>query len=190
MRGVAFSGKLKSGKSTIAEKLYDTNQPAIIASFAGPLKSALAILGIVKGHPLYRPVAQHVGADIVRDYDPDWWVNVMDSNFHQIERSATPRTLFIIDDVRFQNELEWAETHDFLTVRVLVSPETQMARGASAEQLPHVSETALDEAPDNRFGLVIPEQTTVAQRLAMVCDASPRKGRDDSGNHFAGFHLT
>lgn len=190
MRGVALSGKLKSGKTTLAELLYDTSHPATIASFAGPLRNALAIMGIPKGHDLYRPVAQYVGTDIIRAYDGDWWVKLMSQQFHQIEASAAPGKIFIIDDVRFQNELEWAEIEDFLTVRVLVSPEMQLARGASLDGLTHESETSLDEVPDNRFDLVIPEHTTVAQRLTLLNNALAQKGRDDNDDHFAGFHLT
>lgn len=165
---IAIAGKMKSGKSTLAEALeveYSLDRD----SFADPIRQALAILGIEKGHPLYRPGAQYIGTDLVRDYDRTWWVNLLAAR-HPTQ-SALDRSGMLIDDVRFPNELEWAEDSGFLTVKVEVSEATQLARAADPDRLAHASETALDAIPNARWGLVIPEATTVAARVALVGNA-------------------
>lgn len=173
MQKIAIYGKATAGKTTLAEALYDNAKRSTLARFAGPLKEGLALMGITKeGTPeLYRQAAQYIGTDIVRAHNDNWWVELLDRTYNLIRLTSTDDTRFLIDDVRFENELEWSEMNHFLTVKIDVSPETQKARGMTEERMNHPSETALDHIPDSRWGLIIPEQTTVEERVELVLTA-------------------
>lgn len=166
---IALHGKMKSGKTTLAEAFQEGTDPfeVDIASFAGPLKRGLAMMNIHKGHPLYRQTAQYIGTDIIRDYDPNWWVKLMDMHYQANIVDPFLKTI-IIDDLRFPNELEWCEMAGFLTVKLEVSEYTQILRGADPVKLNHESDTALDDLPDGRWDLILPEDTSVEERMAAI----------------------
>lgn len=175
MQKIAIYGKATAGKTTLAEALDDhiTDQFVEIARFAGPLKDGLAEMGITKEETpeLYRQAAQYIGTEIVRSYDVNWWVNLMAQAIELASVWDDGDDYFIIDDLRFPNELEWCEMNGFLTVKIEVSPITQVDRGMTEERMTHPSETALDHIPDMRWGLIIPEQTTVEGRVELVLAA-------------------
>lgn len=170
MQKVALHGKISSGKTTLAQAIAEeAGDPyeRFVLSFAGPLKQGLATMGIYKGHPLYREVAQYIGTDIVRVYDPHWWVQLMDTAFNTYVDNGWTK-MVVIDDLRFPNELEWAEMNGFITVKLEASPATQLARGADPSRLNHESDTALDDIPDGRFDLILGEDTSVEERMAAI----------------------
>jgi hypothetical protein len=107
---VGLSGKIHSGKSFVAKSMvlqHDFN----IQSFAGPLKEDVVAMGFdrkvvyYKKPPWMRALLQVYG-QAKRALDPDYWVkraaNAIDL--------CKPGSVFIFDDVRFPNEVEWIES--------------------------------------------------------------------------------
>jgi hypothetical protein len=167
---IMLSGKLKSGKTTLAEDL------ALLLSiprdsFARPLKEGLKTMGIiVDGPDKDRDALQQIGADYFRRRDPNWWVKLLSRNNVEMHKTG-----LVIDDCRFLNEYDFGEKNDFLMIRVKISPETQQKRGASPSTLEHISETALDFLPDEVFDLVLEENTSVPERIWLIFEAAAKK---------------
>src|SRR6476469_3845333 len=112
---IALSGKMKSGKSTLARQLNQTYNNSTILSFADPIRNALKELGITKDQhsDLYRAGAQYIGTDLCRAYDPNWWVKQMKRRV--VSYSGIYPHLFI-DDMRFENEYDYCDRAGFLLV--------------------------------------------------------------------------
>lgn len=163
---VAISGKLKTGKNTIANFISDflrevKNEPVQMIAFADPLKNMVMEL-FPKTDPdnlwgpsqkrenfipchydsdgnwlTYRRVLTDFGK-LGRSYNPDIFVNaVMDS---------LPNSSVIITDVRFSNELNACKKNGFKLIRVYRSNITSSK---------DVSETSLDDTPDSMFDFTI-----------------------------------
>jgi len=129
MRIIAFGGLAQAGKTAAAQHLakvaFDSGYIPKIEHFAAPLKQAADILGASKKEQpeLYRLVCQYLGSSF-RDPEfepgvtgPHYWVNMLHGRLRQAEKeeqkrldSPTPigfyETLVIIDDVRYQNEVD------------------------------------------------------------------------------------
>ena len=136
-------------------------------SFADPIRQALQELGIEKDRDpdLYRSGAQYIGTDLCRAYDPNWWVKQMK---RRVNSAGGIYQHLIIDDMRFENEHDYCDNAGFLLVRIDVSRETQLTRGAQPDMLDHASETGLDGYPEWMWDLWIPEATTVEERVGLV----------------------
>jgi len=138
MRIVAFGGLAQAGKSTAANMLartaFENGYTPRMERFAGPLKDACAALGADKdARPdLYRKFCQYVGGNF-RDPEfspphtgPDYWVELTDTRFRKLEAAELEdrghdnwhETLVIVDDVRYQNEIDlirkWGGTLVFI----------------------------------------------------------------------------
>lgn len=106
---IGLVGLAQAGKTTVAHALCDlmnrtSTTKARVMSFASPLKTGLAEMGVTKeGTPdLYRRCAQWMGTEGVRAHDPDHWVNLLKQ---RIDEEPGFRYI-IIDDVRFENEMK------------------------------------------------------------------------------------
>lgn len=114
MKIIGLAGLARSGKTTTANEIVGIAQSkglrARVFSFADPIKSAAAVLGINKAdHPdIYRSFAQWVGTDLIRVRRPDWWADRMEE---RIKGAAGDLDLVVIDDVRFDNELAMIVRH-------------------------------------------------------------------------------
>jgi len=108
MKVIALSGRMGSGKSFIAKKLYDLIPSSHIYSFAQPLKEEATRLGWdgnkdKKG----RRLLQLLGTDICRKcIREDYWT---DRAWKHITYSSSE--VIIIDDVRFQDEIDMLKRH-------------------------------------------------------------------------------
>ena len=171
---VALSGKMKSGKSTLAKELNEIGHYNVITlSFASPIREALEVIGITKEEfpEMYREGAQWIGTDFVRKYHPDWWVMLMDRRVQAFEElCATPDYILVIDDMRFENEFDYCQQAGFLMVRLDVSEGTQLARGAEKTRLTHPSETGLDHIVEEEWDLLLSEDTTPNERAWLIAD--------------------
>jgi len=129
MRIIAFGGLAQAGKTAAAQHLahvaFDSGYIPKLEHFAGPLKQAADILGASKkdNPALYRLFCQYMGSSF-RDPEfdpgitgPDYWVNLLNDRIRQAEKEEQKRldaktpigfyeTLIIIDDVRYQNEVD------------------------------------------------------------------------------------
>lgn len=156
---VGISGKIGTGKSTVArylhEHLFHAGYPVLRQPFAGLLKSEVAEKfgfprafcdttegkDIVIEHALLprpmrvREILQWYGTDVIRAEEPDYWVMAMD----KLLEPVSSRTVIIIDDVRFPNEADFVRRQGGLLVRL--RPYNGWEPGPYAN---HESETILD----------------------------------------------
>lgn len=164
---ICVTGKMKSGKSTLADALMaEYGMPR--GAFAAALKDGARAMGLtVDGPHKDRECLQRIGTDVVRRYKgADHWVGVFGLRYADMRATG-----LVVDDCRFPNELAFLKDAGFLTVRLCVSSQTQIQRGANPGTLMHESETALDGVPDSDFDLVIPEDSTVENSVALVWHA-------------------
>lgn len=143
---VAISGKMGSGKTTLAKALqtefsqmpdlYDTNgfYPEI-RGFGAPIRELLAAGGITKDHSDYRKAAQNLGMTM-REIDPCFWIRA----FHNHAKASV-----IIDDLRFKNEYEFCKQRGFYLIRVAAGGTTRWLRREGSVGFHHPSEEDLDE---------------------------------------------
>lgn len=109
MKIVAFAGLARAGKTSAANVFTDLmhlkGQRVVKASFAGPIRDGLEQFGITKAEHggLYRELAQTVGARC-REESDDWWVSV---TARKAEEAAAYADYFVIDDVRYPNEVQY-----------------------------------------------------------------------------------
>ena len=157
---VAISGKAGSGKSTLAHLLAERLPGARVYSFADALRDEVArefgiprewtkerklelmptdfYCPVCNGWQMERPmlireVLQEWGA-FKRSKDLDYWIKRLDDRIR-----AEGARYAIIDDLRYQNELEWVRASEGVAVRV--EPLGWRLPSCPA----HVSETELDE---------------------------------------------
>jgi guanylate kinase len=113
---IGFSGRARTGKSTLSRYLYDAAHDAgwdvQILPFAGPLKRhVIEDMGYAKEKdPVnYRRFCQEIGAS-KRAENPDHWVNLWYKGLlqaYEAEHNETDRpVLYLVDDVRYPNELK------------------------------------------------------------------------------------
>jgi hypothetical protein len=106
------TGKAGAGKDTIADYLVREHQ-FLKLSMAGPLKAALAVMGMpepadraAKELPLpgfdftWREAAQRLGTEWGRGLDPDIWVKIMSQKLQHFADNAR----IVFSDIRFENE--------------------------------------------------------------------------------------
>lgn len=155
MKIIGLSGRMRVGKTTLADLIANQVPGAIRVSYADALRLEVAeLLGvspklvrenIFKGMTFRigakemagREVLQWWGTEIRRAADPAYWVNKMSETLDEIESVGTP--LVCIDDVRFLDEAHLIESRGGLLVRLEPHPNWTPGEHAS-----HASETALD----------------------------------------------
>lgn len=87
----------------------------------------------------YRKIMQTIGTELFRDcLHKDFWLMVMEQRYNIAKTGFN--AIYVIDDVRFDNEAEWILRHD----GVIYSLETPPHR-VSAEADAHVSESGLSK---------------------------------------------
>jgi len=150
---VAISGKMGSGKTTLAKHIQSKDARVRLIHFATPLKDAIIAMGIpredveVTKPAVVRQLMQVYG-QAMRHYDPDYWVRKVQRKLEDIswaDARTGADTVVVVDDVRFPNELAMLEAYGAVTVRLAKFGDPN---GPS----PHdddVSETALDSAEFN-----------------------------------------
>lgn len=160
MKVIALSGKMRSGKTTVAQMLARYLPNAYRVSFGDEVRREVArgmgygedwqnLLHVKKND--IRPVLQAWGHNMRKIRGEDVWIKAL---FARLVRMAMhdPNRIFIIDDVRYLNEAEaiynYEDEHilDYKahTIRLICMQETQIRRGADPQYLDHSSETQLD----------------------------------------------
>lgn len=144
---ILLSGKSGHGKDFVAdifkEQLTERNKKVLIVHYADLLKFICKTFfnwnGKKDEHG--RTLLQHVGTDVIRNNNPDYWVNFIIDIIRMFNDSWD---YVLIPDARFCNEinvLKDCKEFNVITVRVTrvnhVSILTQ-------EQQNHISETGLD----------------------------------------------
>lgn len=148
MKVICISGKAQHGKDTTAtilsSALENRGNKVLTFHYADLLKYLCRQYFNWNGEKdeVGRTLLQHVGTDVVRTKDPDYWVDFAVKFFKLFEDEWD---YILIPDCRFPNEIVRIKTN-FDCVHLTVfrpnfkSPLTE-------EQQNHISETALDHYP-------------------------------------------
>lgn len=142
---ITFSGKAESGKDSAANLLCDMltaqGKKCVVIHYADYLKFICEKYfgwdGKKDAHG--RGILQHVGTDLIRKKEPDFWLNVVINLLKVIEGQYD---YALIPDARFPNEIDGMKI-EFEALSVLVK-RVDYENTLSAEQRLHASETALD----------------------------------------------
>lgn len=141
---ILISGKARNGKTTTAKllktKLEAKGNKVLIAAYGDLVKFVCEkYFGTTKEKNEHnRTIWQRVGTDIVREQNPNYWVDFV---IDMISMFEDKWDYVIIDDNRFPNELERWIGWDTITLRV---NRLNFQSPLTLEQQSHISETALD----------------------------------------------
>jgi chloramphenicol 3-O-phosphotransferase len=160
-RLLLISGTQGAGKSSLARVIYklarDASLKPSILKFADPLYEIHdATMNILAEYGnerkgIDRRFLQVVGTDWGRTYlGEDFWVNLLIPRVRNL--LSHPDSIVIVDDVRFQNELDVSALFPSLTVRLDASEQARVLRAAKWGDVTHSSERSLDH--DSGFDLV------------------------------------
>lgn len=154
---VGICGKARAGKDTVADLLCDTSSRGLIVApgnnhikspMAGPLKAGIqAIFGKLpsdeeKEDPVpgfeftWRRAMQTLGTEWGRELDVDIWTKIQQ---HNLEAAKGFADMFVVPDIRFDNEAEWLFANDGILVEV--------RREGVPLVAPHQSEAGLGYTP-------------------------------------------
>lgn len=151
MKIILISGHAQSGKDTSAlylRKAFELKHPGrvCVTHYADLLKYICSSYFNWDGlkDEQGRTLLQHVGTDIIRAQDPDFWVDFL-IRFLSVMKNKWDYV--IIPDARFPNEIERFKQAGFDTIHIRITrPDTN---ALTEEQRSHISETALDDViPD------------------------------------------
>ncbi len=154
---IGVSGKMRSGKDRLVDHLITVYGGERLA-FARVLKQVVTLIwGEREKDALSRLAWQTVG-EAVRGLDPDAWVKAWSRSLLRVYGPDVliSRTEHVyVPDVRYPNEMSIIHAFGGSVIRLNVSEQTQIDRGATGP-FTHVSETALDDRAD-WFDLRVPE---------------------------------
>jgi len=162
---IALTGRMRSGKSTIAEHLWLKYEFAKI-SFANSLKIMADRLfshlyepiyedcpfseggRSIKGYRKHRALLQELGQKM-REIDENVWIRQAEQSMKVFENLRSTKGV-VIDDLRQPNEYEWARANGFIVIRVEASESLRIERAErsgdsfSEEDLAHDTEKHVD----------------------------------------------
>jgi dephospho-CoA kinase len=141
---IAFTGKMCSGKDTAADYLVKKGFKKI--SFAAPIRElAVKVYGTEQTNERRR-FMQEIG-QAGRKINPNVWIKPIENLVKQF-----PEASFVINDVRFPNELTALRNLGFAIYRITAPAWLRIRRhverngyAPTPEALNDISETALDE---------------------------------------------
>jgi dephospho-CoA kinase len=150
---IALTGKLRSGKDTVANHLYIKYGFTSIAFGDALKKNAHATFPWVSEFSKPRALYQQFG-QLMRQIDPDVWIKhaeravsgAIDFNVH----TGAEKVGVVISDLRQPNEFEWARANGFTLIRVTTPDEDRLLRAKLAgddfteSDLEHETESHID----------------------------------------------
>lgn len=141
MRRVAFAGPMASGKSTAAQRVHEQFGHQRVSIAAPVYQIARDMFGMTTKD---RALLQTIGMT-GRALDPDTWIR-------KCIESLEDGVSYVVDDVRFPNEVEALRRCGFVVIWLKTSPEERARRiralyPEQAEMDVSVSETSL--SPDD-----------------------------------------
>lgn len=126
--GIAFCGRSGTGKSTRAYELERIYPATCILSFASPIKrqfceeNNISLEYLEKNKAEYRRDLQLYA----EEGRPDRWVGLFRSHLELCRRLDFK--VFVVDDLRYENEAEYLKTQGFTIVRLRASESLTRAR--------------------------------------------------------------
>tara|TARA_B110001450_G_C17556167_1_gene454745 strand:+ start:354 stop:875 length:522 start_codon:yes stop_codon:yes gene_type:complete len=115
---IAITGKMCSGKSSLANILLESNSNFQIYSFGQKVKDVAKDLFDMKEKD--RSLLISIGTKM-REIDPDVWINY-------ILKQTKDKTHCIVDDLRYQNEYEALSKSGFKIIQLKLDPVIQEER--------------------------------------------------------------
>lgn len=147
MKVVIIAGKAESGKTTLAhilkDKLEAQGKRVVVANYGGLVKYVATTFFGWDGEKdeKGRHLLQHIGTDIVRKKKSTYWIDFIVSIVNLFKNEWD---YFIIDDGRFQDEIEVFDNLDTIQSYVIRINRLNHRSRLTEEQLKHPSEIALD----------------------------------------------
>lgn len=160
---IALHGKMRSGKSSLATALAQRLGLPTDA-FALPLKLAHQALGLGDGETVKDRAWLQEASGFLTARDDGHFVRLF------AQRRQAQQGGVIVTDLRRPIEYAWLKAHGYLLVKLAVSPQTQIERGAEPDRLDHPTETALDVLPPVAWDLAIPEGTPLPEAVGAVLE--------------------
>lgn len=146
---IGLCGKMRSGKDTVADRLYFEHDFEMPLAFGDSLKHyAHQIFPDVPKEPKPRELYQFM--NVMRDYDPDVWVKHLADTVEFFENRRSTYGI-VITDARQPNEVEWLRANGFTVVKVEADESTRIERiktqgeSVDEEALRHKTELFVDE---------------------------------------------
>jgi dephospho-CoA kinase len=150
---IALTGKLRSGKDTVANHLYIRHSFNRVAFGDALKKNAHATFPWIYEWNKPRALYQQFG-QLMRQIEPDVWVKhaeqavkgAIDFNVH----TGSGKVGVVITDLRQPNEYEWTKANGFTLIRVTAPDEDRIARAKIAgddfneADLEHETESYID----------------------------------------------
>jgi len=115
---IAITGKMCSGKSTLAQIIKETNSNYVIYSFGQKVKDVAKDLFNMKEKD--RSLLTSIGSKM-RDIDPEVWINY-------VINQSKDKSHCIVDDLRYQNEYEALHKNGYKIIQLVVDPVVQEKR--------------------------------------------------------------
>ena len=115
---IAITGKMCSGKSTLANKIAERDSRFQIFSFGSKVKDIAKDLFNMTEKD--RSLLVNIGSKM-REIDPDVWTKY-------VLKQTEGLTHCIVDDLRYQNEYEALSNAGFKIIQLVISEETQGER--------------------------------------------------------------
>ena len=150
MRVILISGKARHGKDTVAkfiqERIINKGHTCLIAHYGDLLKYICTKFFGWNGKKddYGRWLLQHVGTDIIRAKEENFWVDFLCDVITIIDKWD----YVIIPDCRFPNEIQCVIDRGLNTTHIRII-RTNFESNLTEEQKNHPSETALDDViPD------------------------------------------
>lgn len=117
---IAISGKMCSGKTTLANKIKEEDNRYKIYSFGSKVKELATDLFGMDINNKDRSLLISIGTKM-REINKDVWVNY-------ILEKTKDEEFCIIDDLRFQNELDLLEKNNWKIIHLDIDKEIQIER--------------------------------------------------------------
>jgi dephospho-CoA kinase len=150
---IALTGKMRSGKDTVANHLYIRHSFNRVAFGDALKKNAHATFPWVSEFSKPRALYQQFG-QLMRQIEPNVWIKHAEQavkgaiDFHV--NTGAEKVGVVITDVRQQNEVDWCRANGFTLIRVTAPDEDRIARAKIAgddfneADLEHETESHID----------------------------------------------
>jgi dephospho-CoA kinase len=150
---IALTGKMRSGKDTVANHLYIRHSFNRVAFGDALKKNAHATFPWVSEFSKPRALYQAYG-QLMRQIEPDVWVKHAEQAVKGVidfrVNTGAEKVGVVITDVRQQNEVDWCRANGFTLIRVTAPDEDRIARAIAAgddfneADLEHETESHID----------------------------------------------
>ncbi|HEV8191911.1 MAG TPA: AAA family ATPase, partial [Ktedonobacterales bacterium] len=143
---VAITGRMGSGKTTAARALVAAIPRAARVAFARAVRIDVASLlrdqyyvGVpweedascdwIDEHKAdMRTLLQGLGEGVRQVVAEDYWINRLDEYLAELEYLQAPGQLFVVDDLRYENEAAWVRSQGGLIIRLCAPQWVRQAR--------------------------------------------------------------